>query len=43
MGGLKAAWREAEPFTPHVEVDSTLYNGQNPYSTVPSPRSSSKH
>ncbi|MET7457319.1 type 1 glutamine amidotransferase domain-containing protein [Streptomyces sp. NPDC005574] len=32
---LRADYREAEPFTPHVEVDRTLYTGQNPYSAVP--------
>ncbi|MFF6948119.1 type 1 glutamine amidotransferase domain-containing protein [Streptomyces iakyrus] len=32
---LKADYREADPFTPHVEVDRTLYTGQNPYSAVP--------
>jgi putative intracellular protease/amidase len=32
---LRADYREAAPFTPHVEVDRTLYTGQNPYSAVP--------
>ncbi|MFH8901564.1 type 1 glutamine amidotransferase domain-containing protein [Streptomyces coeruleorubidus] len=32
---LRADYREADPFTPHVEVDRTLYTGQNPYSAVP--------
>ncbi|MFD5944513.1 type 1 glutamine amidotransferase domain-containing protein [Streptomyces collinus] len=32
---LRADYREADPFTPHVEVDRTLFTGQNPYSAVP--------
>lgn len=32
---LGADYREADPFTPHVEVDRTLYTGQNPGSAVP--------
>ncbi|MER7562407.1 type 1 glutamine amidotransferase domain-containing protein [Streptomyces sp. NPDC097941] len=32
---LGADYREADPFTPHVQVDRTLYTGQNPYSAVP--------
>ncbi|MFJ4246227.1 type 1 glutamine amidotransferase domain-containing protein [Streptomyces iakyrus] len=32
---LRADYREADPFIPHVEVDRTLYTGQNPYSAVP--------
>ncbi|MFJ9739106.1 type 1 glutamine amidotransferase domain-containing protein [Streptomyces sp. NPDC101166] len=32
---LRADYREADPFTPHVEVDRTLYTGQNPHSAVP--------
>ncbi|MFE9031415.1 type 1 glutamine amidotransferase domain-containing protein [Streptomyces iakyrus] len=32
---LRADYREADPFTPHVVVDRTLYTGQNPYSAVP--------
>ena len=32
---LGADYRETEPFTPHVEVDRTLYTGQNPGSAVP--------
>jgi putative intracellular protease/amidase len=32
---LGADYREAEPFTQHVEVDRTLYTGQNPGSAVP--------
>ncbi|MFI5967859.1 type 1 glutamine amidotransferase domain-containing protein [Streptomyces asoensis] len=32
---LEADYREADPFTPHVQVDRTLYTGQNPYSAVP--------
>ncbi|MGA5362605.1 type 1 glutamine amidotransferase domain-containing protein [Streptomyces purpurascens] len=32
---LGADYREADPFTPHVEVDRTLYTGQNPVSAVP--------
>lgn len=35
VGDLKADYREADPFTPHVQVDRTLYTGQNPYSAVP--------
>ncbi|MFF3331848.1 type 1 glutamine amidotransferase domain-containing protein [Streptomyces sp. NPDC002888] len=35
VGELKADYREAEPFTPHVEVDRTLLTGQNPGSAVP--------
>ncbi|MFE1922357.1 type 1 glutamine amidotransferase domain-containing protein [Streptomyces asoensis] len=35
VGELKADYREADPFTPHVQVDRTLYTGQNPYSAVP--------
>ncbi len=35
VGELKADYREADPFTPHVEVDRTLFTGQNPYSAVP--------
>ncbi|WP_086560920.1 type 1 glutamine amidotransferase domain-containing protein [Streptomyces africanus] len=31
---LKADYREAEPFTPHIEVDRTLFTGQNPGSAV---------
>ncbi|MFI6699058.1 type 1 glutamine amidotransferase domain-containing protein [Streptomyces sp. NPDC050509] len=34
VGELKADYREAEPFTPHVEVDRTLFTGQNPGSAV---------
>ncbi|MFD3376690.1 MULTISPECIES: type 1 glutamine amidotransferase domain-containing protein [unclassified Streptomyces] len=32
---LGADYREAEPFTTHVEFDRTLYTGQNPGSAVP--------
>lgn len=32
---LGADYRETEPFVPHVEVDRTLYTGQNPASAVP--------
>ncbi|MEU5593398.1 type 1 glutamine amidotransferase domain-containing protein [Streptomyces sp. NPDC020298] len=35
VGELKADYREVDPFTPHVQVDRTLYTGQNPYSAVP--------
>ncbi|MFI6037985.1 type 1 glutamine amidotransferase domain-containing protein [Streptomyces sp. NPDC051315] len=35
VGELKADYREADPFTPHVQVDRTLFTGQNPYSAVP--------
>ncbi|MCX4760098.1 type 1 glutamine amidotransferase domain-containing protein [Streptomyces sp. NBC_01275] len=34
VGELKADYREAEPFTPHVEVDRALFTGQNPGSAV---------
>ncbi|GAA2474600.1 type 1 glutamine amidotransferase domain-containing protein [Streptomyces longisporus] len=39
---LGADYRETEPFTPHVEVDRTLYTGQNPYSAVPLAREVTK-
>ncbi|MFF9810667.1 type 1 glutamine amidotransferase domain-containing protein [Streptomyces coeruleorubidus] len=32
---LGADYREADPFTPHIEVDRTLLTGQNPVSAVP--------
>lgn len=32
---LAADYRETEPFAPHVEVDRTLFTGQNPGSAVP--------
>jgi putative intracellular protease/amidase len=32
---LGADYRETEPFIPHVEVDRTLFTGQNPSSAVP--------
>jgi putative intracellular protease/amidase len=35
IGDLGADYREGEPFGPHVEVDRTLYTGQNPASAVP--------
>ncbi|MFF5307942.1 type 1 glutamine amidotransferase domain-containing protein [Streptomyces massasporeus] len=35
VNDLGADYREAEPFTPHVEVDRTLLTGQNPGSAVP--------
>ncbi|MEU0074003.1 type 1 glutamine amidotransferase domain-containing protein [Streptomyces sp. NPDC006332] len=35
VGELKADYREADPFTPYVQVDRTLFTGQNPYSAVP--------
>lgn len=35
VGELKADYREADPFTPHVQVDRTLFTGQNPVSAVP--------
>ncbi len=35
VNDLGVDYREAEPFTPHVEVDRTLYTGQNPVSAVP--------
>jgi putative intracellular protease/amidase len=34
VGDLSADCHEAEPFTPHIEVDRTLYTGQNPVSAV---------
>lgn len=35
VADLDADYREAEPFTPHVEVDRNLFTGQNPGSAVP--------
>ncbi|MET7280110.1 type 1 glutamine amidotransferase domain-containing protein [Kribbella sp. NPDC005582] len=35
VADLGAEYRETEPFTLHVEVDRTLYTGQNPGSAVP--------
>ena len=35
VADLKADYREDDPFAPHVEVDRTLYTGQNPQSAVP--------
>ncbi|MFI0815982.1 type 1 glutamine amidotransferase domain-containing protein [Streptomyces sp. NPDC021098] len=35
VNDLKVDYREADPFTPHVEVDRTLFTGQNPGSAVP--------
>lgn len=35
VADLGADYRENEPFTAHVEVDRTLYTGQNPGSAVP--------
>ncbi|MGW1604570.1 type 1 glutamine amidotransferase domain-containing protein [Streptomyces eurythermus] len=35
VNDLRADYREADPFTPHVEVDRTLFTGQNPGSAVP--------
>lgn len=35
VADLGADYREADPFTPHVEVDRTLFTGQNPVSAVP--------
>ncbi|WP_370961555.1 type 1 glutamine amidotransferase domain-containing protein [Amycolatopsis sp. cg9] len=35
VGDLGADYREGEPFAPHLEVDRTLYTGQNPASAVP--------
>ncbi|WP_319354860.1 type 1 glutamine amidotransferase domain-containing protein [Streptomyces ipomoeae] len=35
VADLGANCREAAPFTPHIEVDRTLYTGQNPMSAVP--------
>jgi putative intracellular protease/amidase len=32
---LGVDFREGEPFQPHIEVDRTLYTGQNPASAVP--------
>ncbi|MGW1747636.1 type 1 glutamine amidotransferase domain-containing protein [Streptomyces sp. NPDC002092] len=42
VADLGADYRESEPFTPHVEVDRTLYTGQNPYSAVPLAREVAK-
>ncbi|MET8852014.1 type 1 glutamine amidotransferase domain-containing protein [Amycolatopsis sp. NPDC004625] len=39
---LGADYREGEPFRPHVEVDRTLYTGQNPDSAVPLARELTK-
>ncbi|WP_202872578.1 hypothetical protein [Kribbella soli] len=35
VADLGAEYRDTAPFTPHVEVDRTLYTGQNPGSAVP--------
>ncbi|MER7561634.1 type 1 glutamine amidotransferase domain-containing protein [Streptomyces sp. NPDC097941] len=35
VGDLGADYREADPFTPHVVVDRTLFTGQNPGSATP--------
>lgn len=35
VADLGADYREEAPFTPHVEVDRTLFTGQNPVSAVP--------
>jgi len=35
VGELGADYRETEPFAPHIEVDRTLYTGQNPGSATP--------
>jgi putative intracellular protease/amidase len=35
VNDLRADYREADPFTPHLEVDRTLFTGQNPGSAVP--------
>jgi putative intracellular protease/amidase len=35
IGDLGVDYREGEPFAPHVEVDRTLYTGQNPASAAP--------
>ncbi|MCX4461679.1 type 1 glutamine amidotransferase domain-containing protein (plasmid) [Streptomyces sp. NBC_01340] len=35
VNDLGADYREADPFTPHVEVDRTLFTGQNPGSATP--------
>lgn len=35
VGDLGADYRETEPFAPHIEVDRTLYTGQNPGSATP--------
>lgn len=39
---LGVDYREGEPFDPHVEVDRTLYTGQNPASAVPLARELTK-
>ncbi|WP_371666885.1 type 1 glutamine amidotransferase domain-containing protein [Streptomyces sp. NBC_00289] len=35
VNDLGADYREADPFTPHLEVDRTLFTGQNPGSATP--------
>ncbi|MBW8818615.1 MAG: type 1 glutamine amidotransferase domain-containing protein [Streptomyces sp.] len=35
VGELGADYLETEPFAPHIEVDRTLYTGQNPGSATP--------
>ncbi|WP_069759969.1 type 1 glutamine amidotransferase domain-containing protein [Streptomyces sp. LUP47B] len=35
VGELGADYRETEPFAPHIEIDRTLYTGQNPGSATP--------
>jgi putative intracellular protease/amidase len=35
VADLGADYRDGEAFTPHLEVDRTLYTGQNPASAVP--------
>jgi putative intracellular protease/amidase len=35
VADLGADYRETAPFTPHVEIDRTLFTGQNPVSAVP--------
>jgi putative intracellular protease/amidase len=35
VADLGADYREGAPFTPHIEVDRTLFTGQNPASAVP--------
>jgi len=34
VGELGADYRETEPFAPHIEIDRTLYTGQNPGSAT---------
>ncbi|MEU4385644.1 type 1 glutamine amidotransferase domain-containing protein [Promicromonospora sp. NPDC023805] len=42
ISDLGVDYREGAPFEPHVEVDRTLYTGQNPTSAVPLARALTK-